>query len=250
MPSAFSLNPRQKNKVLLGIVAELIRNSGGYIYKLEKFANEEEKEIRDFAKQKPETLTGLVHKREIAEGGRILQRQIPVSRVQEKKRGIGAEEITNELLVQKFEPSLKPAQIAERKFRAPLANARLTVPEEKLPAHLEYLKPIPAGNDIDLGSLNPLIKDPQVQVIECAGPDANITVSGSMGTKPTGIMFNRDEISDIIDRFSKASKIPVHEGVFRVVVGRLIFLAIVSEIIGSRFTIKKMIAEMPPRRQF
>ena len=248
MPSAFSLNPRQKNKILLEIVAELIRNSGGYIYRLEEFAKEEERQIKDFAKRKHETLTELVHKKEIAEGGKILQQQMPVLRTPEKKQNFIANPITNERLVQRFEHSLGTTQVKQEKFRAPLRSTKLTVPEERLPAHLEYLKPVPAGDDIDLGSLNPLIKDPQVQVIECAGPDANITVSGSMGTKPTGIMFNRDEISNIIDRFSIASKIPVNEGVFRVVVGRLIFLAIVSEIIGSRFTIKKMFAGVPVRK--
>lgn len=238
-----SLSKQQKKFLLLGITRELIRNSGGYIYTLEKFVEEEEKEAKKFPAKKPETLAELAHKKEIEEGGKILQNER-----KNMRKATGTEEIVAQLKSERYEPSLKPPQIKQQKFLPPLREARLFVPEEKLPQHLEYLKPTPSGKDVDLGKLNPLIKDPQVQVIECQGPDANITVSGTMGTKPTGIFLSRDEISDIIDRFSRESKIPVHEGVFKVVVGRLIFMAIVSEIIGSRFTIKKMFAEIPQQQ--
>ena len=241
MPSVFSLNPRQKKEILIRIVAELIRNSGGYIYTLEKFIKDKERDIKDATKKRHESLVELVHEQEITEGGKILQKEILKEQNSEKKE---AEEF-NKSLIQRFESSLRQAPLKIEKFQ-PLGNAKLIVPEEKLPAHLQYLRPIPSGRDLELGKLNPLIKDPQVVTIECPGPDSDIMVSGgTIGTKKTGITLNRDEISDVVDRFSRGAKIPVHEGVFRVVVGRLVFLAIVSEIIGSRFTIKKMIAEIP-----
>jgi len=61
-----------------------------------------------------------------------------------------------------------------------------------------------------------------------------------MGIKKTGIILDKEEIDNIIQRFSRETKIPVQEGIFKVVAGRLIFLAIISEIVGSKFTIKKM----------
>ncbi|MBI2042797.1 hypothetical protein HYT25_00210 [Candidatus Pacearchaeota archaeon] len=262
MPSTYerlSLSKQQKKFVLLGITKELIRNSGGYFYTLERMIKDKELATKETANKKHETLAKVLHDKDIAEGGKILKREMEKENQRfssfphetlekEKKFGkkpLGAEEIVNELRTERYEPSLKPIQPRQEKFHPPLGSAKLFIPEEKLPAHLEYLKPIPTGSDVDVGKLNPLVKDPQVNLIECPGPDGNITVSGSMGTKSTGISLSRDEISDIIDRFSKASKIPVHEGVFKVVVGRLIFMAIVSEIIGSRFTIKKMFAEIP-----
>ena len=240
-----SLSKQQKKYVLLGITKELIRNSGEYFYTLEKMIKDKEKEIKEAANKKHETFAEIVHRKEIAEGGKILQREILREKIPEKKINFGVEEVVGKLQAERFEHSLKPTIAKQEKFRPPLGNATLIVPEEKLPQHLEYLNPVPTGSDVDVGKLNSLVRDPMVKVIECPGPDGNITVSGTMGMKSTGITLSRDEISDIIDRFSKASKIPVHEGVFKVVVGRIIFLAIVSEIIGSRFTIKKMFAEMP-----
>ncbi len=125
------------------------------------------------------------------------------------------------------------------------ARPSLFIPESKLPEHLRYLKPMPtAGIEIDLGSLNPLIKDRAVRTIE-ANPDEKVIVTGAMGTKPTSIILNKENIDKIINEFSKTAKIPVEEGIYRVVVGNLILSAIVSEVIGSKFMIKKMPIPVP-----
>jgi hypothetical protein len=122
-----------------------------------------------------------------------------------------------------------------------IGRSSLFVPEPKLPQHLEYLRPIPtAGIEIDLGKLNPLIKDPAVRIIE-VNPDEKVSVSGRMGTKQTDIILNKEDIDRVINRFSELSKIPVEEGIYRVVVGNMIFSAIISEVIGSKFMIRKMI---------
>ena len=116
-----------------------------------------------------------------------------------------------------------------------------SIPEPKLPPHLQYLKPVPKNIKIDLDKLNPLIKDPAIKIIECNGPDEHIFVKGSMGAKPTDIVLNKEEINKIIKKFSEISKIPLQTGVYRIVAGRLILSAIVSEIVGSKFIIKKML---------
>lgn len=127
------------------------------------------------------------------------------------------------------------------------AKPTLLIPEPKLPEHLTYLKPTPTpGPEIDLGKLNPLIKDNAVKTIE-VNPNEKVVVTGAMGTKPTSITLSKEEIDKIIDVFSKTSKIPVEEGIYRVVVGNLILSAIISEVIGSKFMIKKMPA--PPKPQ-
>jgi hypothetical protein len=68
-------------------------------------------------------------------------------------------------------------------------------------------------------------------------------VQGAMGTKKTGIVLSKEEIDETVQRFSRETRIPIQEGIFKVVVGNLIFLAIISEIVGSKFIIKKMIQE-------
>jgi hypothetical protein len=122
------------------------------------------------------------------------------------------------------------------KFEYPV----LRIPEPKLPAEFEYLKPIPTTKEIDLDKLNPLVNDPQVREIECEAPNKPIVVYGGMGRMPTEILLSNDEIEDTIERFSAASKIPIDIGVYKVVVGNLIFSAVVSDVVPSRFLITKM----------
>jgi len=127
-----------------------------------------------------------------------------------------------------------------KQFVKPLPK-QLFIPEPKLPEHLEYLKPVPvAGTELDLFKINPLIRDAAVRIIE-ANPDERVIVIGTMGTKPTDIFLSREDMDRIISAFSESSKIPTSEGIYRVVVGNLILSAIISETIGSRFIIKKMI---------
>lgn len=121
----------------------------------------------------------------------------------------------------------------------------LRMPEPRLPPEFQFLRPTPTAKEIDLGKLNPLIYDRAVQTIECAGPDKPLIVTGAMGKKPTEISLDNGEIEDIIKRFSSASKIPAETGVYKVVVGRLIFSAVISDVIPSRFTIRKMALPRP-----
>ncbi len=123
---------------------------------------------------------------------------------------------------------------------SPKQVAHLFIPAPRLPAHLEYLKPIPAPVvEIDLVKLNPLVRDPAVRIIEVS-PDEKVIVTGTMGIKPTGIILNKEDIKNVISKFSEVSKIPANEGVYRVAVGNLVFSAIISEVVGSKFIINKM----------
>ena len=119
-------------------------------------------------------------------------------------------------------------------------NQRLIIPETYLPQRLQYLRPTPSPKEIDLGKLNPLIKDPFVEIIECYGENKNIIVRGNMGVKKTAITLEKNEINDIIKKISEESKIPSNIGIFKAVIGRISFMAIISEVIGSKFIIKKL----------
>ena len=126
----------------------------------------------------------------------------------------------------------------------PIQRARipgiLRIPEPKLPPRFSYLRPVPTRTEIDLGKLNPLIQNPEINLIECHGPDELIIATGRGGRKQTDIMLSKEEIEEVIRRFSKIKKIPVEEGIFRVAAGKLIITAIVSDVIGSKFLIRKM----------
>ena len=115
----------------------------------------------------------------------------------------------------------------------------LRIPQPYLPPHLQYLKPYATGIEIDLGKLNPLLKDNAVNEIECHGDDLYIIVRGKMGQKQTDIILNEDEINQIIDTIATTSKMPKETGLFHAIIGKIIFSAIISEN-GSKFIIKKM----------
>ncbi len=117
---------------------------------------------------------------------------------------------------------------------------QIKIPEPKLPPNFEYLRPTPTNEEINLKKLNLLVKDNFVRTIECLGPNQNIMVTGAMGRKPTAIQLSKEEIQDILETFAIKAKIPLSRGVFKIAFGNLILSAITSEVVGSKFVIKKM----------
>ncbi len=138
---------------------------------------------------------------------------------------------------------LKPTFPIRRFFSEKKAPLRIPIPQ--IPKNLQYIRPTPIQIDIDLGKLEPLLRDSIVREIECHGSEEEIIVKGGMGIKKTQIILNEEEIDEIINKFSEKSRIPLHDGVYSVVVGNLVFSAIISEVVNSKFRIKKL-AE-PPR---
>ncbi|MBT4376514.1 hypothetical protein HOD29_04020 [archaeon] len=132
-------------------------------------------------------------------------------------------------------------------FRKPMVVPRspekkiLRIPEPRLPARLQYLRPVRTTQEIDLGEkLNPFIRDMNVKSIECEGENQKLIVVGTMGRKPTGTSLSSEEIKKIFDIFSKATKIPIPEGITKMVFGKLILTAITSESMGDKFIIRKI----------
>ncbi|MFB6246256.1 MAG: hypothetical protein ABEI74_01535 [Candidatus Pacearchaeota archaeon] len=121
----------------------------------------------------------------------------------------------------------------------------LNAPEPKLPAQFSHLKPDNKNIDLDLGKLNPLLKDSAVKVIECHGPNQKVTVKGKMGEKPTNIQLSQEEIDEIIYTFSDKAGIPVEQGNTQMILGKFQMTVIKPEGEGNkRFIIKKM----PPKK--
>ncbi|MDD5700063.1 MAG: hypothetical protein PHH00_02630 [Candidatus Nanoarchaeia archaeon] len=140
--------------------------------------------------------------------------------------------------------SIRPQRREISNGHGTMAFPILRIPEPKLPPEFQHLKPVPSRKEIDLDKLNPFINDTSVKRIECDGPNKPVLVSGSMGRRPTELVLSSNEIDEIVERFSRAARIPVDVGVFRVVVGNLIFSAIISDVVPSRFVITKMAASM------
>ena len=155
----------------------------------------------------------------------------------EKKHEIKLEEISPR---RPISPRVVPIR-QQRRFKPLISPLRIR--ESRLPPRLQYLRPVPKETPMDLGKLSDLIKDPKVKSIECNGPQKNIIVNVP-NRQTTSITLTKEEIEAITKEFSEISKIPIHQGVYKVAAGKLILLAAVSEIVGTKFIIKKI--PLPP----
>ena len=238
------LNPQQA--FLLLFTRELILNSQNKVVQLEKIIESEEKEkAQPNQGPAPAKKPAKEIKKEVSEEPLIKsilstmpRPPVPVHPEERPRQGLS--------VVKPVNIRTPRREIHEAPKRVP--TQVLKIPEPRLPEEFEYLKPTPTTRDIDLGKLNPLVYDKAVQIIECEGPDKPIMVSGTMGRKPTSISLSNEEIENIIQIFSEASKIPAETGVYKVVVGRFIFSAVISDVVPSRFMIRKMYVPNAPRR--
>lgn len=117
----------------------------------------------------------------------------------------------------------------------------LTIPKPKLPSRFQNIVPVPTEINIDLGKLNPILQNPKAEAVECEGP--NIPLRVIEKTKRniiTKIALTKEEINQIIQTFSEKKKIPLIEGAYRIAAGNLILFAVVSNVVNSRFVIRKM----------
>lgn len=138
---------------------------------------------------------------------------------------------------QEIKPAL-PRQNLQNKIRLPPV---LTIPGQRFPSWLNSVKPVPVNVEIELGKLNSLLGDPMVREIICNGPGQEILVKTS-GVKPTNLFLSKEEIESVVDAFAVKSKIPIQSGVFQVVVGNLMLYAIISEVVTTKFVIRKIFA--------
>ena len=89
------------------------------------------------------------------------------------------------------------------------------------------------------GKITPLLNDPSVSVIECQGQGKPIMIS-RMGHKQTAkIVLSEKDINQVLEKASEAAHIPIMEGVFRAAIDSFSINAVISEMIGSRFVIRK-----------
>jgi hypothetical protein len=117
---------------------------------------------------------------------------------------------------------------------APVAPARKEI---QMPA-----APPGATLSQDYGKLTPLLSDPSVSTIECAGASKPLTIIRAGQKQMTRINLNVEEIKEFLQKISDIVHIPLLEGVFRAAVDNFSVNAVISEIIGSRFIIKKQTA--------
>jgi len=115
--------------------------------------------------------------------------------------------------------------------------------------HQQIQPPIMPGAQLtqEYGKITPLLHDPSISSIECQGEGKQIMVIRMGQRQITKIILTKKEIDEILNKVSDSVNIPLLEGVFRAAVDNFSINAVISDIIGSRFVIKKQTQQMMPR---
>lgn len=123
-------------------------------------------------------------------------------------------------IIEKKKVIKKKQPLKVPKLQTKPIRARFNFP--KFPERLRNISPVMQKQEIDFKKLNPLIKNPSINSIECDGPGRKLILRGSRGVKTSDIFLNKEEIIELIETFSKKSKIPLNKGMNRIAVGSFI----------------------------
>jgi hypothetical protein len=152
---------------------------------------------------------------------------------------------------------IPPKPLAPQKIltqKEPQKPLPLKVTANPLPPVQEYhtitppkVTPTPSINNLPLnelyrGKLSGLLADPSVVSIECTGHDVPINIFRAGQKQRTRIILSKTEIDRLLNEISKQVQIPLSDGIFRVIVNNLMINAVISELVGTRFVIKKLFA--------
>jgi len=218
---------------LLTFTRELIKNSKqGAISGLRNILKEKNEEIK-------REIDRLIKSKNVKESKEEFEKSIM------KKTPF---EIPTDEIKIKINPS--PLKIQKR-IPLPILPRKIIVPESRLPQNLQYLKPIASNKEIELEKLNPFIQDPKVISIIYDSSNQPLKVSLPQ-IKNTNIVLNQEEANKIVQKFSEATKIPFHDGIFKVAFGRLFLSANISNNNCLNFKIEKIKTEQNiiPQRNF
>lgn len=136
---------------------------------------------------------------------------------------------------------LRPRQLHRPRITKETSPAKPGLPlRTRPPTSLPPAQPL-SPSEFNLKKLNFLIKDPFVSKIECTGTGSPLLVTKSGRIKRTNIILNKEEILDIMNKFSEKAKIPIIPGIFKASVGNLLIFAPISEFAEKKFAILKRI---------
>jgi hypothetical protein len=169
--------------------------------------------------------------------------------IQERNETITTPKIENNSL-RKYSKEIETQNKIQPQRRVPLIQQRvirtqtglppiLRIPEPRFPPHLQNLNPIANKWEIDLEEINNLIRNPNIRLIECHGEEEPLIISDP-NRKKTNIILTKEKIEKIIKIFSETTRIPIQEGINRIVLGNLILTAIISSVNSTKFLIKKL----------
>lgn len=139
-------------------------------------------------------------------------------------------------------------KMAASRVVVPIEKVKKTVISPKSVVMPAQIAPVVVGKGEavvigeDYGKIGPLLGDPSVSTIECEGTGRSIMVIRAGQRQRTRIVLSEGEIRGTLDRVADEAHVPLLEGVFRASVSGFSINAVISEMIGSKFIIKKTTA--------
>ena len=134
-----------------------------------------------------------------------------------------------------------PEFLIKRKFpqpfsiKMPIQIQQISLAEKKPE---EMPKPELKEEIFELGKITQFTLDRMIDIIECSGPDVPLKIRKESYTFLTDLSLKEDEILNVIQKFSEASKIPVTP-IFKASVKGFSMTAIISSA-GSRFVLSRI----------
>jgi len=140
-------------------------------------------------------------------------------------------------LVPKISKRVMQVSLSER-IKPKIIHQLIPPPIQKIiPPSITYREQV--GQIQEYGKITPLLNDPSVSTIECRGAEKLIIIIRAGQKQITKISLSAKDIKGILEKISEKVHIPILEGVFRASVDNFSINAVISEMIGSRFVIKK-----------
>jgi len=141
-----------------------------------------------------------------------------------------------------FQRTRPPQQISVQKLRRSISNQpTISIAAQKLQPSIIRPEAQPRPENLELGRLESFLKDPSIQSIECPGPGRNLLVKRYSKINTTKVTLNQVEITNVINNFAQQARIPIAGGILKAAVGDLVISAVISDFVGSRFIINKIV---------
>jgi hypothetical protein len=146
---------------------------------------------------------------------------------------------------------LEPLEQMQAVAQHPLPNPRMQItrqtqpsvnmnaPQKIIPKPKQHTSILEELTIFGFAKLDELIQNPNIETIECPGPEKPILISQGGRVQPTNFTLKSDEIDRIMREISDKTRIPLTTGIFRASLRRYLITAVLSEFVGTRFIIQK-----------
>ena len=152
--------------------------------------------------------------------------------------------IKNQEIVPKSTIKIKPLPTIKESLKPLTKDYMKTIPNKVIPKPTIQQPPIKFNStDEIIYEIKKIFNDPRVTGVECSGKDQFLLVKTATKVMSTKIKLTEEEIREVIYKFSKDTKIPIINGILNATKDNLLISAIISDVAGSKFLIKKVYLE-------